>query len=137
MFRKDKHGRTWMLWRDAPAPAAVGPAHDPLTDGLDGYRERFAAAEHYGVERLLDDTLAVRTPFWDRLMRDVRTRAARALLDRSGDGRAFVMTVGGEHRLVFVSDHADDDHELAVLLRAEIDRLLKEEPEYRSAYQYV
>lgn len=134
MFRKDKHGRTWMLWREAPRPSRF--ESDPLTDGLDDYREAFAKTPHVGVGRLLDDTLDARNQ-WDRVMTNIRMRTARALLDRSCRGAAFVMTVGGEHRLVFVSDHADDDHELAVLLRPEIDRLLEEDEEYRRMYEFI
>ena len=136
MFRTDKHGRTWMIWRDAPRPTAQAQPYDPLTDGLDSYREKpFAVEAHYGVERLLDDTLATRN-IWGRVMDGIRVRTARALLERSCGGKAFVMTLNGEHRLVFVSDHTEDDHELSVLLRAEIDKLL-ESDDYRALYEFI
>ena len=125
-FHTDKRGRVWMLWKEAGTP-------NPNT--LSNLGRGLPRDRHIGPEELLDSHLGL--PFFmGRVVADIRMRTARSLLERSGDGRAFVMDHKGELSLMFVSDTVCDDHHLARLLRPEIGRLL-EGDEYRGLFQYV
>jgi hypothetical protein len=138
-IKVDPAGGVWMLI--GRQKAASDPA-DPLLYGFsDPNHDRgminLANQRHCGVEELLDGIMSVR-PVMDKLMNDIRIRTAKQLLERSFQ-KAYVYQSNrsGQYYLRFISDHEDDDHELAKTLQPEIDRILKDDDEYFKLYEVV
>jgi hypothetical protein len=120
----------------------VGDPADPMTFGFgDPNHDRGMAdirgQRHCGVEEILDGIMSVR-PTLDKLMNDIRIRTARQLLERSFQKAYVYRTVStDQYYLRFISDHEDDDHELAKTLQKEINRILHDDDEYLKLYEVV
>jgi len=126
----DTRGRIWKL----VGQVANGKT-EPLDDmGLPTFHF-FSPERHYSAEDGLLDTFRT-TGVFERIMNDIRQRTARKLLMRSSN-KAIIVRVENKYRLAFISDHADDDHELAQTLAPEIDRLVESDDDIRNSYQVV
>ena len=137
--RRDKQGRIWMLVGNAPADPEP---EDPLTCGIvspDHARGRIDVKRerHVSVDEVLDGMLGIR-PTMDKLMRDIRIRTAKQLLERSHQ-KAYVFYSQAKdfYILKFISDHEDDDHELAKTLAPEINRIIHDDDEYFRLYEVI
>jgi hypothetical protein len=125
-LKTDERGRVWMLVSN-PLP------HPRKNDHARGLRRD----RHVSVEELLDDTMSL-PGIMGRLMSDIRMRTAQSLLQRSCSGKAFIMRSSqGVYSLQFVSDHPDDDHELAKCLAREIDKIISEDDDWLRLYQVI
>ena len=137
--KRDRHGRIWMLVGSAPPEPEP---EDPLTYGIvspdhaigrvDVKRDR-----HVSADEVLDGMLGIR-PTMDKLMRDIRTRTAKSLLERSHQ-KAYVFYSQKKdfYFLQFISDLEDDDHELAKTLAPEINRIIHDDDEYFRLYEVI
>jgi len=74
----------------------------------------------------------------DKLMRDIRIRTAKGLLERSHQ-KAYVFYSQAKdfYFLQFISDLEDDDHELAKTLAPEINRIIHDDDEYFRLYEVI
>lgn len=137
--KRDRHGRIWMLVGNAPP---YPEPEDPLTYGIvspdhdlgriDVKRER-----HVSAEEILDGILSLR-PTMDKLMRDIRIRTAKSLLERSHQkAYVFYSQKMDFYFLKFISDLEDDDHELAKTLAPEINMIIHKDDEYFRLYEVI
>lgn len=126
----DNRGRIWKL----VGQIKNGKTEPSDDDGLPTFHF-FSPEKFYSAEDGLADTFRT-TGLFERLMNDIRQRTARQLLIRSSN-KAIIVRVQNQYRLAFMSDHADDDHELAKTLAPEIDRLVESDDDLRNTYQVI